>query len=154
MLAAFRCRSQARWKFIQHFNMRQVRAEIEIRQGVKVEMLFTPRLYMFNGEQGLTLKANTSDAVEMFGLYADLMFCAALNLWTLQGKDKEDAPFDRVDFHEYAAANPRAFGKVVKIALEALTGKSIDAIIGQGKKGAETPANTAKSKKKLRPADL
>lgn len=129
--------------------MRQVRAEIEIRQGVKVEMLFTPRLYMFNGEQGLTLKANTSDAVEMFGLYADLMYCAALNLWTLQGKGKEDAPFERVDFHEFAAANPRAFGKVVKIALEALTGKSMEAIVGKVTKGAETPENAAKSKKKV-----
>lgn len=128
--------------------MRQVRAEIEIRQGVKVEMLFTPRLYMFNGEQGVVLRSDTTDAVEMFGLYADLMYCAALNLWTLQGKDKEDAPFERVDFHEFAAANPRAFGKVVKIALEALTGKSLEAIVGQGAKGAETQEKAAKNKKK------
>lgn len=126
--------------------MRQVRTEIEIRQGVKVEMLFTPRLYMFNGEQGLTLKANTSDAVEMFGLYADLMYCAALNLWTLQGKNKEDAPFTRVDFHEYAAVNPKTFGKVVKIALEALTGKSVDAILAEGKTGKEAQTKSAKKK--------
>lgn len=112
-------------------------------------MLFTPRLYMFNGEQGLTLKANTSDAVEMFGLYADLMYCAALNLWTLQGKGKEDAPFERVDFHEFAAANPREFGKVVKLALEALTGKSMDAILAESKTGAGKGDKAAKNKKKV-----
>lgn len=128
--------------------MRQVRAEIEIRQGVKVGMLFTPRLYMFNGEQGVVLRSDTTDAVEMFGLYADLMYCAALNLWTLQGKDKEDADFSRADFHEYAAVNPKQFGKVVKIALEALTGKSLEAIVGQGTKGAETQEKAAKNKKK------
>ena len=67
--------------------MRQVRAEIEIRQGVKVGMLFTPRLYMFNGEQGVVLKADTTDMSEMLALYADLMFCADLNLWSLQGNN-------------------------------------------------------------------
>lgn len=103
---------------------------------------------MFNGEQGLTLRSDTSNTVEMMGLYADLMFCAALNLWTLQGKDKEDAPFERVDFHEYAAANPRAFGKVVKIALEALTGKTMAEIISEGNKRAETRGKTAKTSKK------
>lgn len=121
--------------------MRQVRAEIEIRQGVKVGMLFTPRLYMFNGEQGVVLKADTTDMSEMLALYADLMFCAALNLWTLQGNNKGDAPFSRADFHEFSAANPREFGKVINIALEALTGKSLDALAtehkdkgGKGKK--------------------
>lgn len=128
--------------------MRQVRTEIEIRQGVKVGMLFTPRLYMFNGEQGLTLKADTTNVIEMVGLYADLMYCAALNLWTLQGNNKEDAEFGRADFHEYASANPREFGKVVKMALEALTGKSIDAIIGKGGKVAENGAESAKNSKK------
>lgn len=112
-------------------------------------MLFTPRLYMFNGEQGVVLRSNTTDAVEMFGLYADLMFCAALNLWTLQGKDKEDADFTRADFHEFAALNPKQFGKVVKIALEALTGKSLEAIVGQGTKGAETQGKAEKNKKKV-----
>jgi hypothetical protein len=112
-------------------------------------MLFTPRLYMFKGEQGVSLKTDTSDTLEMMGLYADLMFCAALNLWTLQGKDKEDAPFERVDFHEYAAANPRAFGKVVKIALEALTGKTMDEItanIGKAAKKGEKSSNDSKKK--------
>lgn len=125
--------------------MRQVRAEIEIRQGVKVGMLFTPRLYMFNGEQGVVLKADTTDMSEMLALYADLMYCAALNLWTLQGNNKGDAPFSRADFHEFTAANPREFGKIINIALEALTGKSLDALAtehkdkgGKGKKGEET----------------
>ena len=129
--------------------MRQVRAEIEIRQGVKVGMLFTPRLYMFNGEQGVVLKADTTDMSEMLALYADLMYCAALNLWTLQGNHKGDAPFSRADFHEFAAANPREFGKVVNIALEALTGKSLDTLASEAKdKGNKGGKQAANSKKK------
>ena len=121
---------------------------MELRQGLKVGMLFTPRLYMFKGTQGVTFKADTNDLMQVYSLYADIMYCAALNLWTLQGNNKEDAEFGRADFHEYASANPREFGKVVKMALEALTGKSIDAIIGKGGKVAENGAESAKNSKK------
>ena len=41
--------------------MRQVRTKAMIKRGVEVEMLFTPRLYAFNGEQGVTMKADTTD---------------------------------------------------------------------------------------------
>lgn len=132
--------------------MRQVRTHVELRQGERVELLFTPRLYMFKGEQGATLDNDTQDLMQVYALYADLMFCAALNLWTLEGKDKEDAPFRRADFHEFSAANPKAFGKALNFALEALTGKSMDMFIAESKKALETGSKSAKgqgeSKKK------
>ena len=134
--------------------MRQVRTQVEIRQGVKVGLLFTPRLYMFKGEQGITFKADTNDLMQVYALYADIMYCAALNLWTLEGREKADAPFNRADFHEFSAMNPQAFGKVLNIALEALTGKSMDAYLAESKKALESGRKSAKttqanSKKKV-----
>lgn len=125
--------------------MRQVRTQIELRQGERVELLFTPRLYMFKGEQGATLDNDTQDLMQVYALYADLMFCAALNLWTLEGKDKAEAPFRRADFHEFSAANPKAFGKALDFALEALTGKSMGEYVAESKKALETGRKSAKN---------
>ena len=117
--------------------MRQVKAYIEIRQGEKVGLLFTPRLYMFKGEQGVDFSTD-STRHGMYSLSADIMYCAALNLWTLEGKDKEEAPFSRVDFHAFSVENPKAFGKAMNTALIALTGKSLDDFVKEGKKTQET----------------
>lgn len=133
--------------------MRQVRTQIELRQGERVELLFTPRLYMFKGEQGATLDNDTQDLMQVYALYADLMFCAALNLWTLEGKDKAEAPFRRADFHEFSAANPKAFGKALDFALEALTGKSMGAYITESKKALETGRKSAKEQEKGKKKD-
>lgn len=121
---------------------------MELRQGLKVGMLFTPRLYMFKGTQGVTFKADTNDLMQVYSLYADIMYCAALNLWTLQGNNKDEAPFKRVDFHEFSAMNPQAFGKTLNIALEALTGKPMEAYIAESQKTLETGKKTAKTSKK------
>lgn len=125
--------------------MRQVKAYIEIRQGEKVGLLFTPRLYMFKGEQGVDFSTD-STLHGMYSLYADIMYCAALNLWTLEGKDKEEAPFSRVDFHAFSVENPKAFGKAMNTALIALTGKSLDDFIKEGKKTQETGEEVKKKK--------
>jgi hypothetical protein len=100
-------------------------------------MLFTPRLYCFKGEQGVDFLTD-STLNGMYALYADILFCAALNLWTLEGKDKGDAPFTRADFHAFSAENPQAFGKAMNTALEALTGKSMKDFIKETEKSAET----------------
>jgi hypothetical protein len=122
--------------------MKQVRSYIELRQGEKVGMLFTPRLYTFKGEQGVDFMSdNTLQGI--YSLYADVMYCAALNLWTLEGKDKEDAPFTRVDFHAFSVENPKAFGKAMNTALLALTGKSLEDFIAEGKKAQETGGNAS-----------
>lgn len=135
--------------------MRQVKIEVEIRQGVKVGMLFTPRLYMFKGEQGVTLEADTSDLMQVYSLYADIMFCAALNLWTLGGKMKDDAPFSRADFHEFSASYPKSFSKVMNFAIEALTGRLMKDFITEAEKasqkGNKPPKTREESKKKDSP---
>lgn len=134
--------------------MRQIRTEVEIRQGERVGMLFSPRLYMFKGEQGVTFDADTSDLMQVYSLYADIMFCAALNLWTLEGKDKEAAPFTRADFHEFSAMNPQSFGKVLNFALEAMTGKSMKDFIKESEKASETGNKSAKTEGESKKKDL
>lgn len=130
--------------------MRQVRTNIEVKKGVEVGMLFTPRLYMFVGTQGVTMKADTTDLMQVYALYADIMFCAALNLWTLEGKDIDKAPFSRADFHEFSAIHPQEFAKVLNFALLALSGKSLKDFVGEGKKQAETGGKSLKKKSSFR----
>lgn len=132
--------------------MRAVRTTIEIRQGVKVEVLFTPRLYSFKGKEGVDFTADKSDAGSVFALYADIIYCSALNLWTLQGNDADEFPHHRADFHEFSMADPKAFGKVVNFALEALTGKGLKDFASEGEKVAETGENAPTEVKKKKPS--
>lgn len=121
--------------------MRQVRKYIEIKDGVNVGMLFTPRLYSFKGVQGVDFTAKPDDTAALFALYADIMFCAALNLWTLDGNDIDETPFSRADFHEFSAASPKEFGKAVDFALQALTGKGLKDYASTEDKASETAEN-------------
>jgi hypothetical protein len=132
--------------------MRAVRTTIEIRQGVKVEVLFTPRLYSFKGMEGVDFTADKSEAGSVFALYADILYCAALNIWTLQGNDTEEFPYHRADFHEFSMADPKAFGKAVNFALEALTGKGLKDFASEGEKVAETVENAPTEVKKKKPS--
>lgn len=123
-----------------------VRKKIELRRGVDVEMLFTPRLYAFKGTSGVTFSADTNDLMQVYALYADIMYCAALNFWTLNGKDAEIAPFSRADFHEFSASNPQEFGKAVDFALKALSGKSLKDFIPSQEKTSEKGGKPVKKK--------
>lgn len=93
-----------------------------IINGVETTMLFTPRLFEFK-TAGMEFSAN--DAIKVAGMYADVAYCAALNYWTLTDHDIEEFKLQRIDFHEWAATNPKEFGKTVRIAVEALTNKSL-----------------------------
>ena len=127
--------------------MRKVRIEIEIKQGVKVGMLFTPRLYMFKGRSGVDFIA-TEDSGAIYALYADIMYCAALNLWTLEGNNEEDAKFTRADFHEWMVIEPKAFGNALSFAFAAMTGKELKEFISEQEKAQKSPANTQNEVKK------
>lgn len=113
-----------------------------------MEVLFTPRLYSFKGKEGIDFSADKTDAGAVFALYADIIYCAALNLWTLQGNAEEDFPYHRADFHEFSMANPTKFGKAVNFALEALTGKGLKDFAAEGEKVAEKGENQPKEVKK------
>lgn len=104
-----------------------VKAAIELKEGMTVNLLFTPRLYIFKGVQGVTFQGELSELPQVYALYSDILYAAALNYWTMDGEDHtiENAPFRRMDFHEFSSADPKAFGKAVNDALYALTGKGL-----------------------------
>jgi hypothetical protein len=102
---------------------------IEIREGVKVAMLFTPRLYEFKGTEGVTFEHIPGSQPSMYALYADIMYCAALNHWTLTHSGEVEFPYHRVDFHEYGTTHAKEYGKALIFAMETLSGKSVRELI-------------------------
>lgn len=108
--------------------MKVIRTKVTIK-GVEVEMLFTPRLFEFKTASMDFSDNGTSGRV--VGMYADIAYCAALNMWTLQDRNIADFKLTRVDFQEWTMLDPTEFGKTMKIALEALTNKSLEELMKQ-----------------------
>ena len=126
-----------------------VKATIELKEGMTVRLLFTPRLYIFKGVQGVTFQGELSELPQVYAMYSDILYAAALNYWTLDSEDNtiENAPFRRMDFHEFSSANPKAFGKAVNDALYALTGKGLKERMAETAKAKENEDNEVKKKK-------
>lgn len=106
--------------------MRTLRKTIELKEGVRVALLFTPHLFSFKGYKGVNFDVDTKDTRELMECYADMFYCAYLNAWVLDGNGSEDdAPLTRGDFHEFMMLQPREFGKTINFAVECLTGKKV-----------------------------
>lgn len=88
-------------------------------------MLFTPRLYTFKDTEGVTFETQGTDMIAMHALYADIMYCAALNYWTLTHPADEDFIHHRVDFHAFSVTDRKSFEKAMIFAIETLSGKSV-----------------------------
>ena len=82
-------------------------------------------------------------------MYADLAYCAALNLWTLRDREVADFKLERADFHEWAVTNPTEFGKVTRVALEALTNKSLEELLNTNKEADNANEDALKKKSSL-----
>jgi hypothetical protein len=114
--------------------------------GVEVTMLFTPRLFVMAQELNIKLSVNTADVMATLSTYADMCFCAALNYWTMDN-DVESFPLKRIDFHEWSAANQIEFGKVMTMAAEAISGKSMKEIVQEQKEARESGEEVKKKPK-------
>lgn len=99
--------------------------KIEIREGVAVNILITPRLFIYKGREGVTLEADGESIPAVMSLYADVLYCGALNWWELSGKDADDFEYKRIDFHAWAAEHQEEFGRIVAKAIKLLSGKSL-----------------------------
>lgn len=99
--------------------------KIEIMKGVVVNVLITPRLFIYKGREGVTLEADGESMPAVMALYADVLYCAALNWWELSGKDADDFAFKRMDFHVWAAEHQEEFGRLVVKMVRLLSGKSL-----------------------------
>ena len=105
-------------------------------------MLFTPRLFEFKTS---SMDFSGGDATKVAGMYADAAYLAAINYWTLTDHAIEDFQLKRLDFHEWSAQEPAQFGKVIRIAVEALTNKSLDELMKE-EKGKKTTDEEVKKK--------
>ena len=124
-----------------------VRKTFEISEGVKVDMLFTPRLSVYQ-ETVLPLPELGPDAgiLQVMERYADIMYFAALNVWELDGHGTvEDAPFKRGDFHGWMSADPKGFTEGVSFAVSALTGKTAKQLLTEEEKRRESAKEAAKN---------
>lgn len=99
--------------------------KIEIMEGVAVNILITPRLFIYKGREGVTLEADGESIPAVMALYADVLFCGALNWWELSGKDADDFEYKRIDFHAWATEHQEEFGRIVAKAIKLLSGKSL-----------------------------
>lgn len=99
--------------------------KIEIREGVAVNILITPRLFIYKGREGVTLEADGESIPAVMALYADVLYCGALNWWELSGKDADDFEYKRIDFHAWATEHQEEFGRIVAKAIKLLSGKSL-----------------------------
>jgi hypothetical protein len=114
---------------------------IELRKGVKVAMLFTPRLYLYKGREGVTFEYERGNEISLHSFYADIMFAAALNHWDLTHTADEECDYKRIEFHQYAVSNPKEFGKALLFAIQALSGKNLKEIASEAGKSQETQGN-------------
>lgn len=99
--------------------------KIEIREGVAVNILITPRLFIYKGREGVTLEADGESIPAVMALYADVLYCGALNWWELSGEDADDFEYKRIDFHAWATEHQEEFGRIVAKAIKLLSGKSL-----------------------------
>lgn len=112
--------------------------------GVETNMLFTPRLFEFKTP---SMEFVTDSANKISSMYADVAYCAALNYWTLEDKEIDSFPLKRMDFHEWSVQDPAQFGKMMKVAVEALTNKSIDQILKEAQENKPKDEGEAVKKK-------
>lgn len=112
--------------------MRQLRRTVSLREGAEVNLLFTPHLYSYKERTGITLEYAGKDRLELLGVYADLMYMAALNAWELDGHGTvETFPHTRGDFHEWSMADPKGFSATMEFTVEALTGKPLKVYVDE-----------------------
>lgn len=127
-----------------------VRTTVEIADGVKVDLLFTPRLSIYQELYGaLPELGKEPDFLKVMERYADIFFFAALNAWELDGHGTaDDFPRARGDFHGWMTADPNGFARAVKFAVRAMTGKTEAQLLAEREKGAEKAAETPNGVKK------
>ena len=104
-------------------------------------MLFTPRLYLYKGREGVTFEYERGNEISLHSFYADIMYAAALNHWDLTHTADEECDYKRIEFHQYAVSNPKEFGKALLFAIQALSGKNLKEIASEAGKSQKTQGN-------------
>ncbi len=99
-------------------------------KGRRVEVLFTPSLYGVANRKGVKVfVADTNDSTQVMEAYIKVIYLAAINAREVRRFDDpnlEELDLTLMDFYEWASADQAAFVEMMKIAIEAFTGKNCD----------------------------
>lgn len=95
-----------------------IRFGVPLKEGLTVELLFTGRVYDVAKRLGMTINATPTNGYDVLTIYADIMYCAAVNFWELS-EEKNDIPFSRIDFHSFYMDNPDGFKQAAKMSNDA-----------------------------------
>lgn len=110
------------------------RTIIELKDGVKVELLFTPSMYAIARRRGMRIEADASDAASVMKAYTELMYLAALNAHEVMRFDDPslgEFPYRLIDFVEWSALCPDGFTSALDVAVQNVLGKSLDELKGE-----------------------
>ena len=116
--------------------MDRVRFNVELKDGVAVELLVTPALYSVARKRGIDVTADLN-AGDWVTSYIKTIYCAAINAWEVRAVDDPkvgEFPYTYADFHEWAYADTERFTSVVREVYEALTGKKLEEAVAVKKK--------------------
>lgn len=114
--------------------MVQPRTTIELKDGVKVELLFTPSMYAIARRRGMRIEADASDAASVMKAYTELMYLAALNAHEVMRFDNPslgEFPYRLIDFVEWSAVRQEEFVSALDVAVQNVLGKSLDELKGE-----------------------
>jgi len=106
------------------------RYEIELKAGVKVEMLFTLALFGIARKRGISLDLDEDAGPDdRITYYVKLMYCAAVLAWEYNAIDSPslgEFPYKMIDFGEWTGNHPVSFAKIIKGASSAISGIETD----------------------------
>lgn len=109
--------------------MTSPRTSIELKEGVRVELLFTPSMYAVARRRGMRIEADASDPAAVMRAYTELMYLAALNAHEVMRFDDPalgEFPYRLIDFVEWSALRQDEFTSALDVAVQNVLGKSLD----------------------------
>lgn len=117
---------------------------VELKEGVKVELLFTPSMYAVARRRGLRIEiGDPSDSAAVMMAYTELMYVAALNAHEVKIYDDPglgEFPYRLIDFVEWSAVRQDEFTETLDVALRCIIGRGLKEL------EKETPKESVKKK--------
>ena len=113
------------------------RHQIELKEGVTVDMLFTPSMYERGRERGIKVTIeDSSNAMQVTEAYVKLMYLGAVNAWEALRFDNPgmgEFPHQYIDFMAWSGNHPREFHDLVNEIFQCITGKTVDDALNEAK---------------------
>lgn len=105
------------------------RYQIEIKERVKIELLFTLSLFGVASKRKINLALDDpSDANARISFFLKLIYCGAINAWEYQRMEDAtmgDFPYSLLDVAEWGGNHPREFAEIIKGASAAISGSDL-----------------------------